>query len=917
MKKTRRAVRPSAALTAHYIASTHWDREWYEPFQHYRFRLVDVIDAVLDLLERDPAYRSFQLDGQSIVVEDYLEIRPEQRPRLAQLARDGRLLVGPWYVMPDQFLVSGESLVRNLLRGHQVAGEFGPPMKVGFVCDIFGHNSQLPQILRGFEIETAVVWRGTNDSTHPALFRWQAADGSEVLTYTFEDRGYGDYYFDVRMPAYTPAGKLDIRKALGGLRKMFEIGRRRTPGNHLVFFDGLDHTPAEGATPALLAGARRQGMKVVFSSFPEFFAAVRKQRGTLSVVRGELRASGEGPRHVIPGVLSSRIYLKQANAACEQRLLQWAEPWAALAWLLGEPHPTGYLREAWKFLLTNHPHDSICGCSIDQVHRDMEYRFDQCRLIAERVAQMSLRAIADRTPRPALPGEEDYAVTLFNPGTEALEGVLDFPLVFPRETANRFAEWFNYEPIIGFRLFDADGTEIPAQRLDVTKLAPLKTYDRIAGFQGEKRERVRVAARVRVPPCGWTTLICRPTKDRTRTGGTQLVDDHTMENEHLRARVGPNGTLELTDKAGGHVYRDLLTLEDRADIGDGWYHGTAVNDEVFTSTGAAADVAVIHDGFALTTLRVRVVINVPERFLLDKEVMRRSGRLLPLAVTSWLTLRAGGRWLEVLTEVENTVRDHRLRVLLPTDLVVETYFADSPFDVVERPIALRPETLRWFEPEVETKPQYSFTAVNDGTRGLALISTGQPESAVRDLPRRPIALTLLRGFQRTVSMEGEDGGQMLGRSQHRYWLYPHAGPLPAAELLRLGQRLAGGLECIYTERGRLPRLDAAGIEPRLPAAGSWLRPGEGPLVLTACKRSEDGAALVVRLFNPTVEPAEQRLEFITRVRAARRANLLEEPREPLATRGRGVTITARPREIVTLRVELEGLESREVRSRGS
>ncbi len=905
MPQTLRRTARHAGLTAHYVASTHWDREWYEPFQHYRYRLVDVFDAVIELLERDPAYRFYQTDGQSVVLEDYLEIRPERRERLQALFDAGRLQAGPWYVLPDQFLVSGESLVRNLLRGHQVVGPFGPPLKVGFVCDIFGHNSQMPQIFRSFGIDTAVVWRGTNFPTHPGLFRWQAADGSEVLTYAFEDRGYGHYQFDVRDPARTPAGKLDLERAVAGLRKMLAFEGQHVPGHAVLLFDGIDHVPPESATSELLARARQAGLRIVHSRLDDFFAAVRRQRLKLTLFRGELRAPGERGNWVIPGVLSSRIYLKQHNARCESRLLHWAEPFSVLASLLGHEYPTGYLRLAWKYLLRNHPHDSICGCSIDQVHQDMLYRFDQCRLIAERACHMSLRAIADRTRLPKLKDAEDFAVTVFNPGSAALDGVVDLPLYFQRDTQNRFQEWFGYEPIVGFRLYDAEGHEVPYQRLDVTKLVPYRTYDRVAGYADSRREQVRVAARLRIPPHGWTTLVCRPTKEKTRSRGSQLVDDHTMENEFLRVSVNPNGTIDLTDHRAGFTYQSGLTFEDRADIGDGWYHGTAVNDEVFTSRGAQADIALVHDGFAWTTFRVQVVMNVPECFRHDKEIMRRSARLMPLEITSYLTLRAGSPYLEVRTDVENTVRDHRLRVLFPTHLTVETYFADSPFDVVERPIALRPDAHLLNEPELETKPQCSFTAVNDGRRGLAVVSSGQPESAVRDLPERPIALTLLRGFAKTVGTAGEPGGQMLERTSHVYWIRPHVGPLPAVELLRLGQRLAGGVECIYTEPARQKRLRK---KPVLSATGSWLTLGPGPLVVTACKRSEDGTAVIVRAFNPTHEPARQRFEFLAPVKAAQRANMLEEPQEPLTRRGNAVTIVAKPKEIVTLRMELADLK---------
>jgi alpha-mannosidase len=909
-RSTPTARRPR--VVAHYVASSHWDREWYEPFQNYRFRLVDVLDSVIELLERDPGYRFYQTDGQSVVLEDYLEIRPERRQRLKALMDAGRLQAGPWYVQPDEFLVSGEALVRNLLRGHQVAGALGRPMKVGFACDIFGHNSQLPQILRGFEIETAVVWRGTNFPEHPGLFRWQAADGSEVLAYTFEDRGYGHYQFDVRDPARRPDGRLDFDRALAGLRKMVAFERGRVPGDAILLFDGIDHVPPEPVTSELLARARKAGLRIIHSRLEDFFAAVRAQQLDLKVFQGELRAPGAHGNCVIPGVLSSRIYLKQRNAHCEHRLTQWSEPWSAWAGSLGHEYPAAFLQLAWKYLLRNHSHDSICGCSIDQVHQDNLYRFDQCRLIADRACHMSLRAIADRTRLPALKGDEDFAVTVFNPGSTALDGVVDLPLYFRRDTQNRYQEWFGYEPIVGFRLYDAEGSEVPYQRLAVAKLVPQHTYDRVAGFADRKREEVRVAARLRIPACGWTTLLCRPTKEKTRSTGSQLVDARTVENEFLRVAVNPNGTIDLTDRRADFTYRGGLLFEDRADIGDGWYHGTAVHDEIFTSLGAAADIAVVHDGFALTTFRVRVVMNVPECFLHDQQIMRRSRRLVPLAITSFLTLRAGAPYLELRTDVENTVRDHRLRVLVPTHLAAETYFADSPFDVVERKIALRPDSHLLHEPELETKPQCSFTAVNDGRRGLALISTGQPESAVRDLPDRPIALTLLRGFAKTVGTAGEPGAQMLGRTSHTYWLYPHRGPLGAklelgptvTKLLQLGQQLAGGVECIYTEPSRLKLLRS---KPILPAMGGWLTLGPGPLVITACKRSEDGAALIVRVFNPTGREARQRFGFLTPVRAAQVANLREQPQRPLARRGNAITVSAAAKEIVTLRVELGAL----------
>src|SRR5437763_136072 len=131
-------------LDIHVVSHTHWDREWYLTREQFRLRLVALVDRLLDLLDNEPAYKYFHLDGQTIVLEDYLEIRPEQHARLRRAIASGRILIGPWYVMPDEFLVSGESIVRNLARGHRIAREFASPMPVGYLPDVFGHVAQMP-----------------------------------------------------------------------------------------------------------------------------------------------------------------------------------------------------------------------------------------------------------------------------------------------------------------------------------------------------------------------------------------------------------------------------------------------------------------------------------------------------------------------------------------------------------------------------------------------------------------------------------------------------------------------------------------------------------------------------------------------------------------------------------------------------
>ncbi|NLU19877.1 MAG: glycoside hydrolase family 38 [Phycisphaerae bacterium] len=916
----------------HYVASTHWDREWYESFQDYRFRLVKLMDELLDTMQRDPDYRYFQLDGQVIPVEDYLEIRPEREGQLRELAAAGRLRLGPWYVLPDECLVSGESLVRNIQMGLEAAGRYATPSRVGFICDMFGHTSQLPQILRGFGIDTAFLWRGVNEPTHGAVFRWQAADGSEVIAYRFSPQGgYCTYAFKVRK-GIEPDRGVDMETALEGLADLLEVETKRVPTPSFLVFDGGDHLEIEPRTAEILRAANKKfaGVELVHSHLEGFAEDLREQRDHITkVFKGELREPGlpNDEAWMIPGVLSSRIHLKQANARCENQLTLWAEPFSTFAALLSEgqvppqkaeaptpsrtagkmpaprelqagrmpapPYPAGFLRTAWKHLITNHPHDSMCGCSIDQVHKDMVYRFDQSYQIAAHVTRDALRHIADRVQVPEL-GEKDIALVVFNPGADPIDGPVDLTIRFPANIDAVYQEWFGFEPKIGFRLYDPEGKEVPYQYVNQRRdqmgfRRPLRKFP-----TPDPRHEVDITAELSIPPYGYTTLICRPVKEPTRYLGSMVVNDHTIENEALRVAVAPNGTLHVTDKRSGQTYENVLTLEDRADIGDGWYHGTAVNEQVYTSIASNADVAVVADGIAKATLMVRVTLNVPERFEFDRMV--RSEQVKPLVVTHFVTLRKGSEKVEVRTVVENTIRDHRLRVLFPSGANASTYLADAAFDVIERPIALRADNARYKEMEVETKPQQTWTAVFDDQRGLAVVSTGLPESAVRDIPERPIALTLLRSFLRAVFTSGQEGGEIQGRHEFQYWIVPLAGSPDVARLTRMGQQLAGGTGMVQLERRDVD----GGSDRPSPLRHSFMQVQPAGVVVTAIHRRSESEAASVRMFNPGNEPLEASLTMVGATGPAALTDLEGNPVELLRGQDETVRVNVPPRRIVTV-----------------
>ena len=436
----------------HVVSHTHWDREWYMPFQSFRLKLVHLVDGVLDLLDRDRNFKYFMLDGQTIILEDYLQMRPEKETVLREHIRKGRIIIGPWHILPDMFLVGPEAHIRNLQQGDRTARKFGSKMKIGYMPDSFGHIGQIPQILQGFGIEVASVWRGVADE--PAEFWWQAPDGSRVLM-AFLLEGYGN-------GADLPAD--NIVQFARMIKEKGEILARKSSFQDLLIMYGTDHMePPPNTSKAIAYADKALGdTHVIHSTLPRYVAAVRysllKDNIDLPTVTGELRACRRV--HLLPGVLSSRMWIKQRNHACESLLTKWAEPFSTWEEIVAGINSTSLdrkpeiLRQTWHVLMENHPHDSICGCSIDQVHREMKVRFDQVEQVGEEITRQALESLAGcvDTQKESMAPQEPYAAALvvFNPSSFPRSDIVSATMELP-------------PGIIEYDLVDQDGHCLPCQ----------------------------------------------------------------------------------------------------------------------------------------------------------------------------------------------------------------------------------------------------------------------------------------------------------------------------------------------------------------------------------------------------------------------------------------------------------------------
>ena len=920
---------------AHYISGTHWDREWYRPFQEYRFLLVSLLDDLLDLMERDPQFRFFHLDGQTCVLDDYLEIRPENRERLAVLIRNGRILIGPWFTMPDLFCVGDEALIRNLLLGQRVAREWRvEPMPVGFVCDMFGHPSQLPQIFAGFGMHDVVLGRGTNESTTPMYFMWEAPDGTRCFTFKLQDaQGYGalavprtviegDTFLTAGMKEFgadllaagndhdkvTAVREKHCRKELTAYVR-HEMSRAN--GNTLCLMDAMDHIAPAAAVQRYLRLIHEScpEVRAHHSTLPDFFKAARQSARQVPVKRGELREPSRnkaGYLWLIPNCVSARVRLKQANDVCQNLLEKWAEPLVALANLSGAHIPEQHLRVAWRNVLLNHAHDSICGCSIDQVHRDMMYRYDQARVLAEQLRAQAVGALTADC-RDLAQGKDEFTLTLVNPLPYARDEVVSFDVDLPLDWPTDCADGFFTQRLKTFLLEDVDGNPVPYQRLSFLPRTNERSRFARFCFQSDGDfTRYTVAARVALPACGFTSLRVRPSPDpAVRAVGSLRTGPTSAENEALAIAIAANGTLILTNKATGESYSDLLTFEDRSEVGDGWFHGHSLNDEQRLSAASSAQVSVVHDGPEIVTFRVAVTLNIPARY--DNAVERPSVEQVSLSIANLVSLRRGARVVDVETRIENTAEDHRLRVLLPTDCRrAGTYLAHHPFDFVERSISVDAATASWQEMEIPEKPFLGIQAVGTGKRGLAFLSpAGLHEGGVADDRRRTMHITMLRSFRKTVSTGGEQDGLERGTTVHRYALMPYGGRLPRAGAMRELAIMQAGIISRQTGPRSSGYPAMAGSEL---SARSYIEVRAGRLVVSSVKPAEQGGGLVIRLWNPTGQRQTDEIRLWRKVKTATYVGLNEEPsKRPEAPRvtGKGIAVSARAYQIVTLNVVMD------------
>jgi len=892
-----------------------------------------MMDKLLHILKTNPEYRNFTLDGQVIPIEDYLEVRPEAEEDIRRFVKEGRLSVGPMYILPDEFLVSGESLIRNLIFGICIAKNLGRAMKVGYIPDPFGHIAQLPQIVSGFDINSIMFERGFGDEFEEnnlnMEFIWNAPNNAASVLGIHLIRGYGSL---AQLNVTTENGKYG--KALQKIERIVSDLEHYTATPIVLLNNGSDHYEANPEIPEIVKQWNEMHPSVIMeqNDFEFYIKKVLELQPKLNEFQGELR--GAKYSHLLSGVFSARMWIKQRNSEIEYLYEKYAEPLSGITWALDKfqnfEYPTKYLHLGLKWLIKNHPHDSICGCSIDEVHKEMVTRFDWSEQIAYQICKLSWL----------------YLINIIN-NNEYDENLIPFFIYNPLPWKRKDIVKVNYltlkirkrnKALEPFRILDENGNNIEYELLS-TEENPR--------FIVENQRNYQILFIADAPACGFKQYQIIHGNYPLKQGSKDQNKSNSIENEFFRIEAKEDGRINVFDKESLKTYENICFFEDVGDWGDEYdFSGPyrkQIDKKFGTTDGSIEEITKVIRSSVKKTLNIKMKMMLP--ISLSEDRLQRTDNLVVNYINLSIALYKNIRRVDFSVELTNNSNDHRIRALFPSNLIAKKVFADGHFYVVPRNIKL-PEGKRWMQKPSPTNHQKDFITIYDDSVCFAIANRGLPEyEAIKDDDDTIIlAITLLRSVgwlsRKKMDARRNNAGpplhtpdaQCLGK--HRFelslfiennkgdWIgaeipakakefnYPLFPIVPSA----LKSQLAVIDKLMTTPLGKMDPFSKGtenNITSYLPQTLSFLEIDNKNVMLSALKKAEVGESLIIRLYNLASVKQQVQLKFTPffTIKNAEIVNLMEEkPQNPIkatieAINKDSITLSLEPNVIATIKVE--------------
>ena len=737
----------------HIISHSHLDREWYLPYEQHHMRLIELFDDLFDLFENDPNFKSFHLDGQTIPLDDFLEVRPEKEAQLRKYIQEGKLKIGPFYILQDDFLISSESNTRNMLVGINESKKWGEPVNLGYFPDTFGNMGQAPQMMKLAGIDAMAFGRGVKStgfnnavideeySTQYSEINWEGSDGTEMFSLLF-----ANWYSNGNEIPTTEKEAIkfwDIKLA---------DAEKFASTKHLLMMNGCDHQPVQMDVSEGIALANKlyPDYEFVHSNFEDYLKEVQADLPEdIGKVKGELRSQETDGWYTLANTASSHVYIKQKNTDVQNLLERVTEPLATMAFDVTGKYPHDELRYAWKTLMQNHPHDSICACSADSVHKGMMTRFENAEQVGLFLKDEALRHLENNTDTSMFPEDsKPFMVfnTLGNKKTSTLEVKVEWErIVFNSQLPKELFKELEEQETPNFKVIDSQGNDVEFDLLDEEVSF---NYDLPKdGFRipyMAKYITIRIPVQD-MPAFSWNTFALAATDNMTVE---TYEDTNVLENDFMKVTVLDNGGLSVYDKIENKNYDDIMYFDDTGDIGNEYIFRQANNDPIISSKDGEFSFKTLEHTALRHRLELTHTLHIPEsaddsfdyecKSVVDirERKAERSHVLIPFEIKTEITLDRDSKVLDFKSHFNNQAKDHRVRVVFDTQTQSDHHFSESIFEVVERPNGV---SDAWENPS-NPQPQQGFTALNSFVVG----NIGLNEYEV--LENQKLAVTLLRSI---------------------------------------------------------------------------------------------------------------------------------------------------------------------------
>ncbi|WP_413517819.1 glycoside hydrolase family 38 C-terminal domain-containing protein [Carnobacterium maltaromaticum] len=819
----------------HVVAHTHWDREWYfsdnEAFIQFSYHMDEVIYA-LENGELDYYY----LDGQLSILDDYLKVYPNQETKIKELVEGNKLFIGPWYTQMDEFVVAGESVVKNLQIGIDMSKRLGGHTALGYLPDSFGQGKDMPKIYNGFGIEDAVFWRGMpNEVTKSREFYWTAEDGSKVLTINIRN----GYYAGVALVE----GEIYQKKAI------LDIVSEDSATTNITLPVGGDQRAVDRNLKAIIKEANKEfaeEYQIEESNYPHIFNLLKKEATDLPTVQGEFMSGSVSKIH--RSIYSSRYDLKKINDTIENRLIFQLEPLMLMADDLGIPFKRELMDYTWKLILKNHAHDSIGGCNTDKTNEMIMARYKEADQLSYSTVDYLVRKIA-----------------------ESIEGIQENDLVLFNTLPYRRTEPYTLEVSTKkttIKLFDDQRHEIPFQLISTEKVYAGEVRRSESDYDEAKYYYIHKISFTNELPALSYQIVSVEEQDESATQEKPVALEETMIENAAYKITFSNGQFSILAKEQNITYKNCLHVEESGDEGDTYDYSPAYFDSIHHLFFETAEVA-IQSGKFLSTMSVTGSWFVP------KDLAARKAQKVDTEIeyTLTLSLKNDSKRVDMKLSVNNQVLDHRMRLVVKTPVKSQVSYADTLFGIVERnnhdPHIHDWRELGWKEEPTEIYPMIHYANTHDLETSWTVMSKGIKEYQVID---SDMYITLFRGVgflgrPELLRRPGDASGnqfryiptpdsQLLGSLEMELSLIIATDYNPA-EIQREYQMYS--VDTPYYQVQTLNRFTnpiqyfQSNKVDHLTTLKKSIDLSELPLVFSAIELSRDGEWVNIRLYNPLLE----------------------------------------------------------------